>query len=225
MATAQRRMAPSTWSSTVSSWRPNVILWVVTVAPLSSVATRDALARAEPPWPARSGGLGPPARCRPGGLQLAAGARSDVEGPVAPRGPRRGGSAFFRGASGGPAPARWSGVARARRRAALRSALHHARVRAWEARSGLAARCRFLWGRAYLHADGRVSPCCVQGRPWVGSLHESSFHSIWTGPAMTALRAGMYDGQPHAACARCAQGEGPSPPPREAWTAPGGATA
>lgn len=109
---------------------------------------------------------------------------------------------------------------RSRRRSALRAALQRARVRAWELRSGLEARCSFLWGRVYLHADGHVSPCCVQGRPYVGNLGERSFQAIWTGPEMTALRAGMFDGNPHAACARCSQGQGPNPAPVEAWTEP-----
>ena len=107
-----------------------------------------------------------------------------------------------------------------RRRSALRSAFQRARVRAWELRSGLNARCSFLWGRAYLHADGHVSPCCVQGRPYVGDLMSQTFAEVWTGPAMTALRAGMFDGHPHAACTRCTQGQGPTPAPAEAWTAP-----
>ncbi|MSP54259.1 MAG: radical SAM/SPASM domain-containing protein [Myxococcales bacterium] len=108
----------------------------------------------------------------------------------------------------------------ARRRSALRAALARAAVRAWELRSGLGARCSFLWGRAYLHAGGAVSPCCVQGRPYVGNLHERSFEAIWTGPEMTALRVGMFDGAPHAACTRCSQGQGPVPAPTDAWTAP-----
>lgn len=108
----------------------------------------------------------------------------------------------------------------ARRQSALRRALQHARVRAWEVRSGLGARCSFLWGRAYLHASGDVSPCCVQGRPYVGNLHQRSFGAIWSGPEMTALRIGMYDGNPHAACTACSQGQGPVPAPTTAWTAP-----
>lgn len=109
---------------------------------------------------------------------------------------------------------------RARRRSALRAALSRAAIRAWEVRTGLGARCSFLWGRAYLHAGGAVSPCCVQGRPYVGNLNEQSFEAIWTGPAMTALRLGMFDGAPHSACTRCSQGQGPMPAPRESWTAP-----
>ncbi len=107
-----------------------------------------------------------------------------------------------------------------RRRAALRAALQRAGVLAWETRSGLGARCSFLWRRAYLHADGQVSPCCVQGRPYVGSLLDRSFAEIWIGPEMTALRAGMFDGHPHSACTRCSQGQGPNPAPIEAWTSP-----
>jgi MoaA/NifB/PqqE/SkfB family radical SAM enzyme len=107
-----------------------------------------------------------------------------------------------------------------RRRALLARALQRGRVRAWELRSGLSANCTFLWGKVYLHADGRVSPCCVQGRPYVGSLYDRSFAEIWTGPKMTALRAGLHDGAPHAACARCSQGQGPTPAPKEAFTAP-----
>ncbi len=109
---------------------------------------------------------------------------------------------------------------RSRRRAALRGALQRARVRAWELRSGLEARCSYLWGRAYLHADGHVSPCCVQGRPYVGDLNDASFAEIWTGPAMTALRAGMFDGHPHEACTRCSVGQGPAAASAETWVSP-----
>lgn len=76
-------------------------------------------------------------------------------------------------------------------------------IEAWERKTGLANTCDYLWGKAYISAGGDVAPCCMPGRPQVGSLVENSFNEIWNGEALNLMRAHLSTNHPYHCCAHC----------------------
>ena len=63
--------------------------------------------------------------------------------------------------------------------------------------------CKFLWNELFVSLSGDVAPCCTQGRPVVGNIHEEPLDQIWNGKLMKAMRKGLYEGKPIPACRDC----------------------
>ncbi len=76
-------------------------------------------------------------------------------------------------------------------------------IASWEVATGLRNTCDYLWGKAYFSAGGDVSPCCMPGRPLVGSIMEQTFDEIWNGEALNRMRAHLSTNHPYHCCAHC----------------------
>ncbi|HYC76591.1 MAG TPA: SPASM domain-containing protein [Planctomycetota bacterium] len=63
--------------------------------------------------------------------------------------------------------------------------------------------CKFLWNELFIGVSGDVTPCCTQGRPVVGNLHETPIEKIWNGPMMTEMRRRLLEGDPVDCCRDC----------------------
>ncbi len=76
-------------------------------------------------------------------------------------------------------------------------------IQIWERSTGLANTCDYLWGKAYFSAGGDVAPCCMPGRPQVGSIVKNTFDEIWNGEALNLMRAHLSTNHPYHCCAHC----------------------
>jgi MoaA/NifB/PqqE/SkfB family radical SAM enzyme len=63
--------------------------------------------------------------------------------------------------------------------------------------------CKFLWNELFVSLSGDVAPCCIQGRPIVGSIHQQDLASIWNGPMMQLMRRRLLEGDPIPCCKDC----------------------
>ncbi len=63
--------------------------------------------------------------------------------------------------------------------------------------------CKFLWNELFVSLSGDVAPCCIQGRPVVGNIHEQDLSAIWNGPGMTEMRERLLKGDPIPCCKDC----------------------
>ena len=63
--------------------------------------------------------------------------------------------------------------------------------------------CKFLWNELFVSLSGDVAPCCIQGRPVVGNIHEEELSAIWNGPQMQEMRQRLLDGDPIPCCKDC----------------------
>ncbi|HMS17442.1 MAG TPA: SPASM domain-containing protein, partial [Planctomycetota bacterium] len=70
-------------------------------------------------------------------------------------------------------------------------------------REGARYTCKFLWNELFVSLSGDVAPCCIQGRPVVGNIHEQDLGSIWNGPAMREMRERLLEGNPIPCCRDC----------------------
>lgn len=63
--------------------------------------------------------------------------------------------------------------------------------------------CKFLWNELFVSLSGDVAPCCIQGRPVVGNIHQQDLGSIWNGPMMQEMRKRLLEGDPIPCCKDC----------------------
>ena len=63
--------------------------------------------------------------------------------------------------------------------------------------------CKFLWNELFVSLSGDVAPCCTQGRPVVGNIHDQPLDQIWNSKLMKGMRKGLYEGKPIPACRDC----------------------
>jgi radical SAM protein with 4Fe4S-binding SPASM domain len=70
-------------------------------------------------------------------------------------------------------------------------------------RDGARYTCKFLWNELFISQSGDVAPCCIQGRPVVGNIHQQDLASIWNGPAMQTMRKRLLEGDPIPCCRDC----------------------
>ncbi len=63
--------------------------------------------------------------------------------------------------------------------------------------------CKFLWNELFVNVSGDVAPCCIQGRPVVGNVHEANLADIWNGEAMKVMRDRLLQGDPIPCCKDC----------------------
>lgn len=63
--------------------------------------------------------------------------------------------------------------------------------------------CKFLWNELFINVSGDVAPCCTQGRPVVGNIHDRPLVDIWNGPEMQEMRRRLYEGDPLPVCRDC----------------------
>jgi MoaA/NifB/PqqE/SkfB family radical SAM enzyme len=70
-------------------------------------------------------------------------------------------------------------------------------------REGARYTCKFLWNELFVNISGDVAPCCIQGRPIVGSVLKESLDAIWNGPQMREMRQRLLEGDPIPCCKDC----------------------
>ena len=63
--------------------------------------------------------------------------------------------------------------------------------------------CKYLWNRAYIHVEGEVRPCCVEGTPVMGSLENEPFEEIWNNDLYRAMRHQLVTRNPQGVCKGC----------------------
>ncbi len=63
--------------------------------------------------------------------------------------------------------------------------------------------CKFLWNELFVNISGDVAPCCIQGRPVVGNIHQQDLATIWNGPMMQLMRRTLLEGNPIPCCKDC----------------------
>ena len=63
--------------------------------------------------------------------------------------------------------------------------------------------CKFLWNELFVNVSGDVAPCCIQGRPVVGNVHEHGLAEIWNNEPMREMRQRLLDGDPIPCCRDC----------------------
>ena len=63
--------------------------------------------------------------------------------------------------------------------------------------------CDYLWNKTYVGVEGDVTPCCVPGVPYFGSLRETPFEDIWNSLDYRNMRLRMAMGMPVAVCRGC----------------------
>jgi radical SAM protein with 4Fe4S-binding SPASM domain len=63
--------------------------------------------------------------------------------------------------------------------------------------------CKFLWNELFVSLSGDVAPCCIEGRPVVGNIHEQDLATIWNGEMMQEMRSRMMEGDPIPCCRDC----------------------
>ena len=63
--------------------------------------------------------------------------------------------------------------------------------------------CKFLWNELFINVSGDVAPCCTQGRPVVGNIHDRQLVDIWNGLEMQEMRRRLYEGDPLPVCRDC----------------------
>lgn len=63
--------------------------------------------------------------------------------------------------------------------------------------------CKFLWNELFVNVSGDVAPCCIQGRPVVGSTQETNLSEIWNNEPMKEMRQRLLDGDPIPCCKDC----------------------
>jgi radical SAM protein with 4Fe4S-binding SPASM domain len=63
--------------------------------------------------------------------------------------------------------------------------------------------CKFLWNELFVNVSGDVAPCCIQGRPVVGNVHQESLAEIWNNEPMREMREKLLIGDPIPCCKDC----------------------
>jgi radical SAM protein with 4Fe4S-binding SPASM domain len=63
--------------------------------------------------------------------------------------------------------------------------------------------CKFLWNELFVNVSGDVAPCCIQGRPVVGNVHDGALSEIWNNAPMKEMRARLLSGNPIPCCKDC----------------------
>jgi radical SAM protein with 4Fe4S-binding SPASM domain len=62
--------------------------------------------------------------------------------------------------------------------------------------------CMAPWMHFHVPADGHVTPCC-ESRLRLGNINRQTFNEIWSGSAMSAVRAQMLRGDRVESCRKC----------------------
>jgi radical SAM protein with 4Fe4S-binding SPASM domain len=63
--------------------------------------------------------------------------------------------------------------------------------------------CKFLWNELFVNVSGDVAPCCIQGRPVVGNVHQAPLSEIWNNEPMREMRERLLAGDPIPCCKDC----------------------